>query len=105
MTDSLKKSKPNESSSEMPPAPAAKKTAKPAKTVTIAQPVSAAQPAKVRMERRSYSMSAQDHALVTELKKQCRENGLKVKKGELLSVALSLLAKLTPAKLTKTLNP
>lgn len=72
--------------------------------VAAIPPAPAAKPAKVKMVRQSYSMPETNRALLSELKKHCQQNGTKIKKGELLSAGLSLLAKLSPADLAKLLQ-
>lgn len=79
--------------------------AAPAKTAPTARRVKleTIKPAKARMVRDSYAMPEADHALLAELKKSCQQSGEKVKKGELLRVALHLLAKQKPADIFKSI--
>lgn len=79
-------------------APAAKPAIPATAAITVAKPV------KAKLVSKSYTMSAADHALLSEIKKSTQQSGIKIKKGELLSAALGLLAKLSPTELEKLLK-
>ncbi len=81
---------------------AAAPAAKPAKPATAA--ITVAKPVKAKLVSKSYTMLAADHALLSEIKQSTLQSGTKVKKGELLGAALSLLAKLSPTELEKLLK-
>lgn len=85
------------------PTTAAKPVAAP-KPAAPVKPEKTIKPVKVKMVRNSYSMPAADHALLSEIKDNCLQTGLKVKKGDLLRAGLHLLTKLSPTDLAKLLK-
>jgi hypothetical protein len=80
-----------------------KKDEKPVKATAPKSP-KPSKPAKVKTVRETITMPAADYDLLMQIKKRCQQDGLKIKKGELLCVGLGLLAKLTPASLAKALQ-
>ena len=61
-------------------------------------------PKKVKMVRDSFTMPANEHAKIAELKKKCVQAGVHVKKSELLRAGLLNLSKLSGADLIAAVN-
>lgn len=64
----------------------------------------AAKKGKARKARAQVSLPESENARLGELKTQCRQAGLKIKKGQLLRAGLRLLARLSPERLEKLLR-
>lgn len=61
-------------------------------------------PKKVKMIRDSFTMPESEYNLLTELKKKCLENGVHVKKSELIRAGLINLSRLNKTLLLKAVE-
>lgn len=59
---------------------------------------------KERKVRVAFGLPESENARLGQLKAQCRQAGLKIKKGQLLRAGLRLLARLSPERLEKLLR-
>lgn len=85
------------------PAPAAKKAAaKPAKAVKLVRP--AAEQAKTKLVRDSFTMPEQEYAVLAKVKQACLKAGLDVKKSELLRIGVALISQIDLATLQQVLG-
>jgi hypothetical protein len=83
------------SKSTQPSASKAARSKQPATSEAVALPVSnegkGKRPKKEKVVRDSFTMPKSDYAKIASLKQKCTENGVRVKKSELLRAALAML--------------
>ena len=82
-------------------APATKHLVTKPKASKADKPAKKDKPKKIKMVRDSFTMPETDYALLAELKKNCLQAGLHVKKSELLRAGLLSLSKLPDSLLIK----
>lgn len=70
----------------------------------IEKPLKGQKPHKQKMVRDSFTMPEDDYAKLGLLKAKCLENGIEIKKSELLRAGLSALSKMSVATLVKALG-
>lgn len=68
------------------------------------KPPKSAKPAKQKMVRDSFTLPENDYAKLTMLKAKCLENGIEVKKSELVRAGLTALAKMSVNTLIKAVG-
>jgi hypothetical protein len=78
--------------------------AKPAKVKTEKLKVDKEKPRKAKLVRDSFTMPADEYAVLGEMKKACLGAGVEVKKSELLRIGVSLLRQLDVAKVKASLG-
>jgi flagellar basal body-associated protein FliL len=72
-------------------------------TTAPSEPSGTAPARKRRLVRASFALPRQDHELLAELKQACRQDGIAVKKSQLLRVALGLLRQTDRAEVKQML--
>lgn len=91
----------NQSHHETTPAGPAQEAASPAVNAPAEEqaPGKKTKSAKPRLVRGSFALSEDDHAMLADLKKACQQEGIAIKKSELLRVAIGLLRQVDTASL------
>ncbi|WP_368860343.1 hypothetical protein [Caballeronia sp. BR00000012568055] len=91
--------------------PAAKKAVKPAAKTAAPKTAAAETPAaktkrvkKEKVVRDSFTMPKSDYAKIASIKQKCLDNGLRVKKSELLRAALSMLDAATDKRIVEAVK-
>lgn len=77
---------------------------KPAVSAKPEKPAKPAKPAKQKMVRDSFTMPEEDYSKLDTLKALCLENGIEIKKSELLRAGLIALSGLAVADLLKAVS-